>query len=189
MRLQPLPPESLSPALRSVHDTIVALMVRKQPQIIAEDEAGALIGPFPVMLHFPDFGVPALQFLAAIGTEAKLPPIVRETAILAVGARLNARYELYAHEIMAAVAGLTPEAIAALAAGERPIDLPAEAAIAHDVAASLIAGRILPSSTYERATALLGREGFGELVFLIGGYALIAVALNAFDMPVPEPSS
>ena len=78
MRLPPLPPDSLSPALRSVHDTIVALMVRKQSEITAQDAEGALIGPFPVMLHFPAFGIPALQFLAAIGTEAKLPPIVRE---------------------------------------------------------------------------------------------------------------
>lgn len=189
MRLRPLPPESLSPVLRPVHDTIVELMVRKQPQIIAEDSAGALIGPFPVMLHFPAFGIPALQFLAAIGTEAKLPPIVRETAILTVGARLNARYELYAHEIMAGVAGLDPADIATLAAGGRPSGLPDEAAIAHDVAAALISGQILSASTFERATALLGRDGVGELVFLIGGYALIAVALNAFDMPVPEPAS
>ncbi|SHG25016.1 Carboxymuconolactone decarboxylase family [Kaistia soli DSM 19436] len=187
MRLRPLPPDSLSPALRSVHDTIVGLMVRKQPQIVAEDTDGALIGPFPAMLHFPAFGIPALQFLAAIGTEAKLPPPVRETAILTVGARLNARYELYAHEIMGAVAGLTEAQIATLAAGRRPADLSNEAGIAHDVANALLDGRILPASTFERATALLGREGTGELVFLIGGYALIAMVLNAFDMPVPEP--
>lgn len=188
MRLDPLKPERLSPTLRNVHDTIVALMVRKQPEIIAQDAEGALIGPFPVMLHFPAFGIPALQFLAAIGTEAKLPPIVRETAILSVGSRLGGRYELYAHEIMAAVAGLDPAAISTLAAGGRPAELPEQAAIAHDVAAALMAGRVVPISTFERAEALLGSEGFGELVFLIGGYALIAIALNAFDMPVPDAS-
>ena len=89
---------------------------------------------------------------------------------------------------MAAVVGLNPSVIATLAAGGRPADLPNEAAIAHDVAAALMAGRVVPISTFERANALLGSEGFGELVFLIGGYALIAIALNAFDMPVPEPS-
>ena len=44
----------------------------------------------------------------------------------------------------------------------------------------------MPTSTYDRATALLGRPGVGELVFLIGGYALLAVLLNAFDVPVPD---
>ena len=54
---------------------------------------------------------------------------------------------------------------------------------------ALVDGHILPASTYARAEALLGRDGVGELVFLIGGYCLIAIALNCFDMPVPEPDS
>lgn len=187
MRLPPLPPDRLAPELRSVHDTIVDLMVRGQPQIVAQDGEGALIGPFPAMLHFPRFGIPALRLLAAIGTEARLPAKVRETAILTVGARFNARYEIYAHEIMAAAAGLTAAQVATLAAGRRPPDLEDEAAIAHDLTRALLDGRILPASTYERAADLLGRDGVGELVFLIGGYCLIAMALNCFDVPVPEP--
>jgi len=189
MRLPPLPPDGLAPELRSVHDTIVDLMVRGQPQIVAQGAQGALIGPFPTMLYFPRFGIPALRLLAAIGTEARLPARVRETAILTVGARFNARYELYAHEIMGEVAGLTAAQIATLAAGGRPPDLGDEAAIAHDLARALVDGHVLAASTYERATALLGRDGVGELVFLIGGYCLIAMALNCFDVPVPEPDS
>jgi 4-carboxymuconolactone decarboxylase len=186
MRLTPLSPDTLDPERRVVHDTIVELMVRGQPQIIAQDETGALIGPFPAMLHFPRFGVPALRFLGAIGTEARLPSPVRETAILTIGAYFYARYEVYAHEMMAKVAGLSDSQIATLAAGERPADLPAAEAIAHDVAKALSQGSILPASTYARAVTLLGEDGVGELVFLIGGYCLIAMALNAFDVPVPE---
>lgn len=189
MRLPPLPPNGLTPDLRSVHDTIVDLMVRRQPEIIAQDAQGALVGPFPAMLHFPRFGIPALRLLAAIGTEARLPAGVRETVILTVGARFNARYELYAHEIMGKVAGLTAGQIATLAAGGRPSDLGDETAAAHDLARALLDGRILPASTYERATDLLGRDGVGELVFLIGAYCLIAMALNCFDVPVPELGS
>ena len=186
MRLTPLSPESLSPELRSVHDTIVEVMVRGQPQIVAEDGQGALIGPFPAMLHFPAFGIPALRFLAAVGSEARLSAPVRETVILTVGARFNARYEVYAHEIMGAVAGLTPSQIAALAVGGRPPDLGDQAAIAHDLTRALVDGRTPPASVYDRAIALLGKDGVGELVFLIGGYCLIAMALNCFDMPVPD---
>jgi 4-carboxymuconolactone decarboxylase len=186
MRLPPLAPDTLDPERRAVHDTIVDIMVRGQPQIVAQDESGALIGPFPAMLHFPRFGVPALRFLAAIGTEARLPGTVREVAILTAGARFNARYELYAHEIMADVVGLSAAQIATLAAGERPGDLSPEQAIAHDVAKALSDGRSLPASSYARAVDLLGRDGVGELVFLIGGYCLIAMVLNGFDAPVPE---
>ncbi len=186
MRLTPLIPDTLDPERRAVHDTIVDLMVGGQPQIIAQDETGALIGPFPAMLHFPRFGVPALRFLAAIGTEARLPANVREVAILTTGARFNARYEVYAHEIMAAVAGLSASQVATLAIGARPFDLTPEEAIAHDVASALTGGHILPRSTYAQAVALLGLDGLGELTFLIGGYCLISMVLDCFDAPVPD---
>lgn len=189
MRLPPLPPESLDAELRSVHDTIVQLMVHGQPQIVSQDADGALIGPFPPMLYFPRFGVPALRLLAAIGTEARLAPSIRETAILTVGAHFGARYEIYAHEIMAAVAGLSAAQIASLASDGSPADLGPAERVAHEVARALMQGRVLPASLYGRAEQILGRDGLGELVFLIGGYSLIAVALNAFDMPAPEPAT
>lgn len=189
MRLTPLTPGALGPELRAVHDKIAELMAHGQPQIVAQDAEGAMIGPFPAMLHFPHFGVPALNFLAAIGVEARLPARIRETAILTTGACFNARYELYAHEIMGQVAGLSADQIAGLAVGERPIDLAPAEAIAHDVAKALAQGRTLPASTYERAIALLGRDGVGELAFLVGGYSLISVVLNCFDMPAPEARS
>jgi 4-carboxymuconolactone decarboxylase len=138
------------------------------------------------MLHFPRFGVPALHFLAAIGTEAQLPAKVREVAILTTGACFNARYEIYAHEIMADVAGLSAGQVASLAIGVRPADLTPEEEIAHGVATALSRGQILPASTYTRAVALLGRDGLAELTFLIGGYCLISMVLNCFDVPVPD---
>jgi 4-carboxymuconolactone decarboxylase len=189
MRLPPLPPETLSPELRQVHDGIASLVSQKQSRIAILNEQGALIGPFPAMLHFPQFGVPALLFQRALAAEARLAKTVREVAILTVGSAYNARYELYAHEITAAQVGLSASQISTLAAGGRPTDLSDEESIAHDVARALVCGRSLPASTYGRAAHLLGREGVGELVFLIGGYCLIAMLLNCFDVPAPGPDS
>ena len=185
MRLPPLTPDTLPPALREVHDGISALIANTQERITALDSRGALIGPFPAMLHFPKFGVPALMFQRALASEARLPKTVREVAILTVGATFGARYELYAHELTAAQVGLSPSQIATLAAGGCPPDLSDGERIAHDVALALAGGRILPASTYARAVEVLGRDGVGELAFLIGGYSLVAVLLNAFDVPVP----
>lgn len=186
MRLPPLAPETLSPELREVHDGIAALVARTQERIVILNTQGALIGPFPAMLHFPQFGVPALLFQRSLSTEARLPKTVREVAILTVGAAFGARYELYAHEITAAEVGLLPSQIATLAAGGRSTELTDEEAIAHDVARVLATGHILPASTYTRALEVLGQDGVGELVFLIGGFCLIATLLNAFDVPVPD---
>lgn len=186
MRIIPLSPDALSPELRFVHDEIAGLVSASQGQVKMLDEQGALLGPFAPMLHYPQFGVPALSFLRTLDTHATLPKTVREVAILAVGGLFGAKFELYAHEIMAEAFGLSPDVIASLAAAGLPHGLTQQEAIARDIANCLVKGRIVPDSTYNHALNLLGREGVAELYFLIGGYSLIAIILNGFDMPAPE---
>lgn len=186
MRIKPLAPESLNPDLRFVHDEIANLVSGSQGQVKMLDERGALLGPFAPMLHFPQFGVPALSFLRTLDIHATLPQTVREVAILTVGGLFGAKFQLYAHEIMAEAFGLAPDIVASLAAAGQPNGLTAREAVAHSIANCLVKGRIVPESTYRHAVSLLGREGVAELYFLIGGYSLIAVILNGFDMPAPE---
>lgn len=186
MRIKPIPPETLSPEVRYVHDEIAGLVGRSQSQVTMLDAAGALLGPFPAMLHYPQFGIPALSFLRTLDTHATLAKTVREVAILTVGSAFGARFELYAHEIMAAAFGLSHAVIATLAAGGHPHGLTEEEAIAHVIACSLVSGRIVPDSTYKQAVHFFGQDGVAELFFLIGGYSLIAMILNGFDMPTPD---
>lgn len=186
MRLKPLVPSALPPELRYVHDEIANLVTKSQGQVLMMNNEGALLGPFPVMLHFPQFGIPALTFLRTLDTHATLPKAVREVAILTVGGVFGSRFELYAHEIMAAAFGLAPGIIASLAAGSHPTGLNEQEQIAHDIAYSLVTGHIIPSSTYNHGVKLFGKEGAGELMFLISGYCMIAMLLNGFDMAAPE---
>lgn len=185
MRLLPLPPESLSPELLQVHEGITRLVSKSQRHIEILDANGGLIGPFTAFMHFPRFGIPAAIFQRTLSTESRLPPKIREVTILTVGAHFNARYELYAHELTGADVGLSPTQVSTLASGGCPADLNEEEAIAHRVAQCLLQGRILPGSTYDLAQRLLGPDGVGELAYLVGGYCLISVLLNCFDVPVP----
>lgn len=72
MRIKPLPPDTLSPELRHVHDEIANLVGRSQSQVVMMNSDGALLGPFAPMLHFPQFGVPALSFLRTLDMHATL---------------------------------------------------------------------------------------------------------------------
>lgn len=185
MRIRPIQPEALNPEVRYVHDEIVKLTGHSQGQVNMMDEQGALLGPFPPMLQYPQFGIPALSFLRSLDNHATLPKAVREVAILTVAGILGARFELYAHEIMAAAFGIPQSSIATLAAGGRPGMLSEQEFIAHDIAAALVRGRIVPDATYQLALQLLGKDGTAELYFLVGGYSLIAMILNGFDIPAP----
>jgi 4-carboxymuconolactone decarboxylase len=185
MRIQPLPPDKLNPDVHYVHNEIANLIGRSQSQVKMIDDNGALLGPFIPMLQYPQFGVPALSFLRTLDNHATLNKKVREVAILTVGGAYGAKFELYAHEIMAAVFGLAPNVIATLAAGGHPYGLNEQESIAHDIAYSLVTGHIVPDSTYKHAVHLLGKDGVAELFFLISGYCLIAMILNGFDIPAP----
>ncbi len=189
MRINPIKPERLSVELRPVHDGIAALVGGSQRQVTMTDKDGALIGPFPPMLHYPQFGVPALTFIRSLDNHAKLDKKVREVAILTVGAAFGARFVLYAHEIMAAAFGLSPACIATLATGGRPVGLTDQEAIAHDIARALVSGHIVPDATYHYAIQVLGKDEVAELYFLIGGYCLLAMTLNGFDVPTPHNSN
>src|SRR6478736_3890050 len=103
MRIKPSPPDTLGPEVRYVYDEISNLISHSQSQVKMIDGQGALLGPFAPMLQYPQFGIPALNFLRSLDNHATLNKAVREVAILTVGGKLGARFELYAHEIMAEV--------------------------------------------------------------------------------------
>lgn len=186
MRIKPIAPDRLGPDVRYVHVEIARLVGHSQGQVKMMNEEGALLGPFPPMLHHPRFGIPALTFLRSLDNYATLPKTVREVAILTVGGALGARFELYAHEIMAEAFGIPARIISTLASGGRPEGLGEQEAIAHDIARTLVTGHIVPDATYKYAVQLLGQDGVAELFFLIGGYCLIAVVLNGFNIPAPD---
>lgn len=186
MRVPPVLPENMDAQTRYVHDEIAKLVSHSQGPVSMLNADGALIGPFPPMLQFSKFGIPALSFIRTLDMHASLPPKVREVAILTVGAAFGARFELYAHEIMAEHFGIPRAVVAALASGNHPAELNKEEAVAHEVAGLLAKGQIVPDAIYDNAVKLLGNEGAAELIFLVGAYVLIAVVLNGFNVPAPE---
>ena len=186
MRIEPLAPGILSPEVRYVHDEIASLIARSQSQVNMMDDQGALLGPFPPMLQYPQFGLPALSFIRTLDMYATLDKKVREVVILTVGAAFNARFILYAHEIMAAAFGIDPAITAALAAGGHPNGLNAQEYMAHSIAYTLVKGHVVPDSTYKEAVKILGKDAVAELCFLTGSYSLIAMTLNGFDIPAPD---
>ncbi len=186
-RLDPLAPDDLDPALRPLHDDMAAAVAEHLQGFVSTRSDGALVGPFPPMLHFPDWGGPAWAYTRSLMDHTSLPKPAHEVAILVTGAAFGSRYELYAHAHVAeGSAGLSADKVATIAAGQRPADLDAEEATAYDVAAALTRGAgPLPGATYRRAVEVFGEQQTAELVYLVGGYCLVSVLLNAYDMSVP----
>lgn len=151
-----------------------------------EAEDGALLGPWGVLLHEPQIGHVVLQLTQAVSTLGRLGNAAKQVAILTTGAKFRAAYELYAHARVGEAKGLSVAQIATIAAGQRPSDLEPAEAIAYDVASALLDGGVLPDPIYDAALDSLGKGTLSELVYLVGLYSMVAVLLNAYDVPGEE---
>ncbi len=185
MRAPPFPPAEMPSDLRAMHDEMSGYVAEHLKGFVSKRADGALVGPFAPMLRFPDFGRAAWTYTKALIDNARLPKPAHEVAILATGAAFDSRYELYAHERVGEAAVLSAEKVATIAAGQRPADLSEEEQAAYDVAVTLAGGRQLPASTYDRAVRAFGEEQTAELIYLVGGYCLVSLLLNAYDVSVP----
>ncbi|MFA6083496.1 carboxymuconolactone decarboxylase family protein [Mucilaginibacter sp.] len=186
MRLPPIKPEQLTAEQRPLYDSISKGIENHLQGFISKLSDGALVGPFNPMIHFPQFGAALWNYNMVMAANSTLPKAVREVAILVVGAKFTSRYEIYAHEKVGLLVGLSENKIATISSGQRPAELSEEEGLGFDVAAVLTKGAQLPDSLYQLAKNKFGEHGLTELVHLIGVYCLVSVLLNAYDVAVPE---
>src|SRR5262249_26792876 len=149
-------------------------------------EDGVVRGPRNPWRREPRFGRPVWELVKAIASNPLLPAPVREVAILVTGSHFRSGYELYAHVLVAEARGLSDEKLATIVAGQRPLDLTRQEAVAYDMASALVNGGVLPELTYRAAGQECGEHGAAELSDLVGIYCMVSVTLNTFDVPVPD---
>jgi 4-carboxymuconolactone decarboxylase len=136
-------------------------------------------------LPSPELARRAAHLGEFIRYETSLPARLSELAILVVARRWNCQYEWAIHTGEAAKAGVAPAIIAVIGTGGTPgLGVTAEQVV-FDVATELVAGGMLADHTFEQAGAALGRQALVELIGLVGYYTMVAMTLNAFEMPVP----
>jgi alkylhydroperoxidase family enzyme len=186
LRLPLIPPASLTAEQKALYDDMRKGIATNFNAFKVEREDGALMGPWNPWLHEPAIGKAIWNLTLAMTANAALPDNARQIAILVVGARYNAAYELYAHVAVAEREGMSAERLAALVAGQKPTDLSREENVAFDFSHALARGGVLPEPLYRLAVDTFGQHGANELIYLVGLYALVSTTLNGFNVPVPE---
>ncbi len=112
MRLPLIAPADLTPAQKPLYDDMRAGIAGNFNTFKTIREDGALMGPWNPWLHEPAIGKAIWDFTLAMTANATLPDNVRQIAILVVGARFDAAYEIYAHIAVAEHEGMKPERLA-----------------------------------------------------------------------------
>ena len=116
-----------------------------------------------------------------MGTSS-LAPRLREMAIMRVGLLTNCEYEWGQHVLMSASAGLTPEDHARIKLGATAPDWSELERAVLLVTDELIAETMISDETWALVSAHLNDQQLTDLIFTVGQYNMLAMALNSIGV-------
>ena len=139
------------------------------------------------MMHNPAIAGPFLKYNFVLLSAPALGHRLRELMILRVAFRTRAPYEWVQHVRLAAVVGVTPEEIDAIATDTATGDwtpLEADLLAATD---QLIDRYRIDDDTWARLADQLDERQLVEVAFVVGTYTCLAMAFNSFGLQLdPE---
>jgi 4-carboxymuconolactone decarboxylase len=159
---------------------------RRVLEEIVSGPRGRIEGPLRAALHRPELADPWQKLGAVLRYGSSLPPRLSELAILVTARRWNCQFEWWAHEPHALKAGLAPEVIAALREGSEPVFKLQDEAAVHRYAHELLQSGSVGDAAYRAVLDLYGTLGPVDLTALVGYYSMVAMTLNAHELPLPE---
>lgn len=168
----PLPEvESLSPAQRTIYDSILK-------------SRGNVAGPFLAWLQAPALADPAEKLGAYCRYGTSLGRREVELLILITASHHRCEGEWRIHAPIALEAGLSADVVEAIRTGRAPELADERLAILASAAKALLETHRVDDATFDLAVARLGLPALVEAVGVIGYYGLVAHTLNAFEMDV-----
>lgn len=177
-RIPPLSADKLDPSQLALLDSMVS---GKRGRSAANG------GPFGVWLHSPAFGMEVQRFGEYVRYDTGLEPAISELLILCCATHWRAQYEWYVHAPIAASSGVAGEVIEALRTGsDIPAIFQAEEKLIR-FARCALSPSPMTDAVYDSIADLLSQSEIIEAAGLIGYYSLVAITLNVFDVPVPDP--
>ncbi|OBF66952.1 carboxymuconolactone decarboxylase [Mycobacterium sp. 852002-51971_SCH5477799-a] len=170
LRLTPLPADEWDDGARAA---LASLIPAERANPVG---AGNVLS---TMVRHPDLTAAYLPFNAYLLTRSALSPRVREVALLRVVHRSNCGY-LWSHHIPIALrAGLTESEIEDIRSG-RCADHTDRAVIR--AVDDLTGDSTISQATWDLLSELFTQQQCMDLTFTIGGYLLLALAVNTFGI-------
>jgi 4-carboxymuconolactone decarboxylase len=150
-----------------------------------DDETRALLGEsalniFATLAHHPKLMKRWLVFGNHVLAKSSLPDRDRELLILRTGWNCRAPYEWAQHVAIARTVGITDEEITRVTAGPAAAGWSELDASLLRAADELHADQSLSDATYATLTEHYDVQQLLDLVFAVGQYTLVSMALNTF---------
>lgn len=167
-RLPPLDENKLAPNQRKIYDEIKRVR-----------------GPFAVWLRNAELAEHALGLQDLFASRAQLDRRLIQLIILVSARHTSAQFAWHVHAPHALKEGIAPDIVDAIRERRTPTFAREDERLVYDIAMELNTTHSLSEANFSRALAMLGEHKLVELVCAVGFYSMVAMTLNAFDVPVP----
>jgi 4-carboxymuconolactone decarboxylase len=172
-RFPKLTPEQMTAAQRAVAAEITA------------GPRGEVRGPFIALIHNPELAGKLQQLGEQLRWKGKLPPKLKELAVLVTARRWTCQHEWVMHSKLALEGGLSKETVEAIAANRAPSKMSDEEGAVYAFCREVHANGRAGDATFAAIERRFGLDGTLELIALNGYYTLMAMVLNNAGLPLP----
>lgn len=169
MRVAPLPADQWD-------DTVYGALRMIPAELRHPAKVGNAVSTF---INHPDLTRPYLTFSFYLLTQSTLAPRLRELAVLRIAHLTACAYEWAEHVVMAKGVGLTEDDINALQRGEADDDFDRTVLSAVD---ELLTDNRISDQTWASLGEQFDTRQLMDFVFTVGGYHMLAMALNTFGV-------
>lgn len=167
-------PDAMDADQRRVYDKVVS------------GRRGKIVGPLRAALHSPELADRWQALGEFLRYNTSLPPRLSELAILVTGRACQSPFEWYAHRAEALKVGIELSIIDELLAQRVPQGLIESESLVVRYARELNQFNSVSDATYAATLQHFGERTVVELTALVGYYTMVAMTLNAHEIPLPE---
>jgi 4-carboxymuconolactone decarboxylase len=147
---------------------------------------GRVLNIFRTLAHHPKLLERWMVFGTHVLNKSTLPPRERELAILRIGWLCGSEYEFGQHVLIGRMAGLTDDEM-------RRVKLGADAEGWTEAEAALLSGvdelhseSFISDPTWQKLTVHFSTQQLLDLIFAVGQYNLVSMALNTLGVQLDE---
>jgi len=158
----------------------------EQRELLTRGNPSRVLNIFATLVRHPDLYRRWMPFANHVLFKSSLPPREREMAILRIGWLCGSGYEFHQHTRIGREAGLSDAEIERLKSGaERQGWSESESALLRAVE-DLHADQFISEETWQRLSKHYDARQVMDLVFAVGQYTLVSMALNSFGVQIED---
>ena len=172
-RIAEIPEDKLTAEQKSVFDALVK-------------GRGRLLTPYKIWIHSPKTADAMERLGTFLNKSGSLSEREVELGIVLIAHHWKGEYVFAAHVKRCLELGVSYGVIDAIRSDQVPdLATPRERAI-YDLAKMAAEPGGGPDATFDRAVAVLGRNGVAEVLALLGYYSSVAIAMKLHQVPIPR---